>query len=86
MFLLESSVGNCGISLQHFPLHAGICALSLGANAQQGIAAEFCFEVTEQIRVTSALRAAIGHAHASEGKVSAHSANKAIKTKGKRRH
>ncbi len=84
VFLSEFSVGNCGMTLQHLPLHCGIFVLLLGT--QQGIAAAVCCAATEQIRVLSAPRAAIGHAQTSVGKVSAHSANKAITMKGKRRH
>ena len=84
VLLLEFSVGNCTISWQHLPLHGGICALLSGA--QQGIGAALCIEVAEQMRAMSPLRAVIGHAHESDGTVNAHSANKAIKIKGKRRH
>lgn len=85
MFLLEFSVGNCGIGLQHLLLHGEVWVWPLDAGAQHSIGPK-CPCVMEQTRAISAPRAAIGHAQANDGKVSAHSANKAIKTKGRQRH
>ena len=85
VFLLGFSLDNCGTSLQHLPLHLGTCAAA-SSSAQQGIGAALCLPSVEQMRVVLAPRAAIGQAHESEGKVSAHNANKAIRINGRRHH